>query len=217
MPEPGQNAEGSKGAPAPGAVKPASTPGATAAEAASGQEPVAQAEARPNAAPRKPFNAESLSQRLRPVRATDMPDAPEVGRGSETVSAGVPAGMGTMQQPVLASAPAASAPQTAPAQAASTARASAGDGRVQQAQLISRTAPQYPQLAKLSGATGEVVLSAIIGSDGKVKDVSVVSGSPLLRDAAIAAVKQWVYKPALLNGKPTESDTRIQLNFVKQR
>jgi protein TonB len=119
--------------------------------------------------------------------------------------------------PALASNPAAGAPQTAPAQAASAARTSADGGRVQQAQLISRTDPQYPQLAKLSGAAGVVVLSAIIGTDGNVKDVRVASGSPLLRDAAIAAVKQWVYRPAILNGKPTESETRISLNFVTRR
>jgi protein TonB len=53
--------------------------------------------------------------------------------------------------------------------------------------------------------------------DGKVKNVKVVSGPPLLRNAAIQAVKQWVYKPTLLNGKPIEAETRITLNFVTRR
>jgi protein TonB len=83
--------------------------------------------------------------------------------------------------------------------------------------LISRKDPEYPQLAKQSGAQGEVVLAAMIGVDGKVKNVKVVSGPPLLRNAAIQAVKQWVYKPTLLNGKPIEAETRITLNFVTRR
>jgi protein TonB len=172
---------------------------------------------RPNAAPLKPFNAESLAQRLRPVRATDMPDAPEVGRGNEAVSAPVPVGVSSMPAPVLASAPPAAAPQGTPAQGANTARTNGDGSRVQQAQLISRKDPEYPQLAKQSGAQGEVVLAAMIGVDGKVKNVKVVSGPPLLRNAAIQAVKQWVYKPTLLNGKPIEAETRITLNFVTRR
>jgi TonB family protein len=82
------------------------------------------------------------------------------------------------------------------------------------AQLISRKDPEYPVLAKQSRAQGEVILTATIGVDGKVKDVKVVSGHPLLRNAAVTAVKQWVYKATILNGKPVESETRITLNFV---
>src|SRR5271157_4454821 len=52
------------------------------------------------------------------------------------------------------------------------------------------------------------------GVDGKVKDVKVVSGHPLLRNTAVAAVKTWTYKPTLLDGKPVESESRISLNFV---
>ena len=80
--------------------------------------------------------------------------------------------------------------------------------------MISRKDPAYPPLAKQSGAQGEVILTATIGVDGKVKDVKVVAGHPLLRNAAVAAVKQWVYKPTFLNGKPVESESRISLNFV---
>jgi protein TonB len=145
-----------------------------------------------------------------------MPDAPEVGRGSEAVSAAVVVGMNSMPPPLLPSAspPPAAASQSAPVQAATTARTNAGSGQVQQAQLVSRKNPDYPPLAKQAGAHGEVVLTAVIGVDGKVKDVKVVSGHPLLRNAAVAAVKQWVYKPTTLNGKPVESESRIVLNFV---
>jgi len=218
MPEPGQEAQGSKDAAAPGAAKPASAPSAAGVpDAASGQEPAVPAEVRPNAAPLKRFNAESLSQRLRPVRSADMPDAPEVGRGGEAVSASVPVGVSSMPPPVLGSAPAPAAPQSAPAKSANTAQASLNGGQVQQAKLISRTDPEYPQIAKQSGAQGEVVLIAMIGVDGKVKDVKVESGPPLLRNAAIMAVKKWIYRPTILNGKPIEAETRISLNFVARR
>jgi len=88
---------------------------------------------------------------------------------------------------------------------------------VQQAQLLVRRDPEYPSIAKQAGAQGEVVLTAMIGLDGKVKDVKVVSGHPLLRNAAIAAVKQWVYRPTILNGTPIEAETRISLNFIARR
>jgi protein TonB len=109
------------------------------------------------------------------------------------------------------------APQSAPAKSANTAQASLNGGQVQPAKLISRTDPEYPQIAKQSGAQGEVVLTAMVGLDGKVKDVKVVSGNPLLRNAAIVAVKQWIYRPTLLNGKPIEAETRVSLNFVSRR
>jgi protein TonB len=115
--------------------------------------------------------------------------------------------------PSASSAPAA-ASQGAPVQAATTARTNAGSEQVQQAQLVSRRNPDYPPLAKQAGAHGEVVLMAVIGADGKVKDVKVVQGHPLLRNAAVAAVKQWVYKPTFLNGKAVESESRIVLNFM---
>jgi TonB family protein len=217
MPEPGQ-AQGSKGSPAPGAAKPASATGAAAApDSASAGELPAQAEARPSTTPAKAFNTDSLSQRLRPVRSTDLPDAPEVSRGGEAVSAPVPVAVNSMPSPLLSSAPPASAPQSAPAQTANAARTSGNGGRVQPAQLVFRKDPEYPPIAKQSGAQGQVIVTAIIGVDGKVKDVKVVEGHPLLRNAAVAAVKQWIYKPTLLNGVPVEAETRVSLNFVSRQ
>ena len=57
-------------------------------------------------------------------------------------------------------------------------------------------------------------LSATIGKDGRVKDLSVVKGHPLLVQAALDAVKNWVYKPTLLNGEPVEVSTTIDVNFT---
>jgi protein TonB len=193
--------------------------GVSAPASASGEEATAPAETRSNATPLKPFNTESLSQRLRPVRSTDLPDAPEVGRGGEAVSAAVPVGVTTMPPPLLTSAPPApaAAPQSAAAPVTNTVASGKKGGDVQQAQLVSRKDPEYPPIAKQSGAQGEVLLTAVIGVDGKVKDVKVVQGHPLLRNAAVAAVKQWIYKPTLLNGNPVEAETKITLNFVARR
>ena len=60
---------------------------------------------------------------------------------------------------------------------------------------------------------GMVVLMAVIGTDGSVKDLRVESGLPMLAQAAIDAVKQWRYKPYLLNGEPVAVDTQVIVNF----
>lgn len=79
--------------------------------------------------------------------------------------------------------------------------------------LIHKVMPEYPQAAKAARMQGTVVLGAIIGKDGTVKGLKVVSGPPILAQAAIAAVKEWRYKPYYLNGQPTEVDTTINVNF----
>jgi protein TonB len=219
MPEPGQQAVVSKSAPAEQVpAKPTSAPSVVVApDSSSRPELAAQAEARPTTTPAKKFNTESLSQRVHPVRSTDLPDAPEVGgRGSGVVSAAVPVSVSAMPAPQLTAAPPApvAPPQSTPVRAASTARTNTNGEKVQPAQLISRKDPEYPQIARQSGAQGEVILTATIGLDGRVKNLKVESGHPLLRNAAMAAVKQWVYTPTLLNGKPVESESRISLNFV---
>jgi periplasmic protein TonB len=79
--------------------------------------------------------------------------------------------------------------------------------------LIHKVMPEYPAQAKTAHMQGTVVLAAVIGKDGVVKDVKVVSGPPMLAQSAMAAVKQWRYKPYVLNGQPTEVDTTINVNF----
>jgi TonB family protein len=88
-----------------------------------------------------------------------------------------------------------------------------GSGNIQPA-LISRVEPVYPPLAKQAHVQGTVDLSAIIGKDGHVQDLKVVRGHPLLVQAALDAVNQWVYKPTLMNGEPVEIATDIQVNFA---
>ena len=86
-------------------------------------------------------------------------------------------------------------------------------GNVQQANLIRQVKPPYPPLAKQARIQGTVVLEAVISKQGSVENLRVISGHPLLIQAALDAVKQWKYKPTLLNGEPVEVVTTVTVNF----
>jgi periplasmic protein TonB len=86
--------------------------------------------------------------------------------------------------------------------------------RVAEANLIHDVAPQYPPEAGRARIEGAVVLMAVIGKDGGVQDVQVESGLPILAQAAIDAVRQWRYKPYMIDGEPVEVDSRITINFT---
>ena len=79
--------------------------------------------------------------------------------------------------------------------------------------LVRKVAPVYPPLARQTRVSGTVRLRATIGKDGAVQQLEVLSGHPLLVQSAMDAVKQWRYKPTLLNGAPVEVDTEIDVNF----
>jgi len=83
------------------------------------------------------------------------------------------------------------------------------------ATLTSRVAPTFPAIARHMGIYGAVVMSVTISPSGAVSEVRVLSGESQLREAAISAVKQWRYKPAMLNGQPTESTAEVQVNFTR--
>ena len=80
--------------------------------------------------------------------------------------------------------------------------------------LIRKVNPNYPPLARQARISGTVVLRAVISKEGSIENLSLVSGHPMLAPAAIDAVKQWKYKPYLLNGEPVEVDTEVQVNFT---
>lgn len=80
--------------------------------------------------------------------------------------------------------------------------------------IITQTRPDYPPLARQARIQGNVILHAIINKEGKVAELEVVSGHPLLVQAAMDAVRQWVYKPTLLNGQSVEVDTTITVTFT---
>ena len=79
--------------------------------------------------------------------------------------------------------------------------------------LTYRIEPTYPTVAREARIHGEVVLTALIDKDGNIENLQLVSGHPMLAPAAINAVKQWRYKPYLLNGQPVEVETTITVNF----
>jgi TonB family protein len=86
-------------------------------------------------------------------------------------------------------------------------------GNVAAAKLVKKVQPTYPIAARQGGIQGVVRLHAIIGKDGSVMQLEAISGHPLLVDAALDAVRQWVYQPTLLEGKPVEVDTTIDVIF----
>lgn len=104
-------------------------------------------------------------------------------------------------------------PQLAPAMVAPPGTINVTGGE-QQKKLTNQTPPVYPPLAKQARISGVVHLSAIIGADGAVKSVQVISGHPLLVSAAMEAVKTWTYQPTLMNGMAVPVQTQIDVNFT---
>jgi protein TonB len=84
---------------------------------------------------------------------------------------------------------------------------------VQAGLILQKVQPVYPALARQGRIQGNVQLKAIISADGKIKSLTVVSGHPLLVDAALDAVRHWTYQPTLLNGVPVEVKTEILVRF----
>lgn len=80
-------------------------------------------------------------------------------------------------------------------------------------EAITRVPPQYPDLAREAGVDGTVMVQALVGKDGKVKDVRVVKSIPMLDENAKAAVRQWVFKPALSNNKPVAVWVGVPVKF----
>jgi protein TonB len=84
---------------------------------------------------------------------------------------------------------------------------------VAEGNLVNKVEPQYPQMAKVAHVQGDVVLQALIAKNGSIENLRAVSGHPILIQAAMEAVKQWRYKPYLLNGEPVEVETTITVKF----
>jgi protein TonB len=90
-------------------------------------------------------------------------------------------------------------------------------GDVLSAKLIRRVLPVYPQPARQLRISGIVHLLGIIAKDGTIQRLQVLSGHPLLRQAALDAVSQWVYSPTILNGQPVEVEAPIDVIFTLSR
>ena len=142
---------------------------------------------------------------LRPAETTGEPAAPivDVIPGGSGVGAPVPIDL----RPATRAAP----PE--PTKKSTEKRPLKLSEPVIQAQLISRIEPRYPPLARQLHLSGTVVLHAIIGRDGNINGLEVVSGSPYFVQAALDAVRQWRYRPTLLDGDPVEVETTITVLF----
>jgi periplasmic protein TonB len=82
--------------------------------------------------------------------------------------------------------------------------------------LVRKVEPFYPDIAKNAHVQGQVILKAIINKEGHIQDLQLISGHVLLAPAALNAVKQWLYKPFLLNGDPVEVETTVTVTFQLQ-
>ena len=138
-------------------------------------------------------------------------EAPPPEMSSAGVVGGVPGGvpggqMGGVIGGIISSTPVA-VPKVATPQRV---RVSLG---VSQGLLIKKVQPQYPPLARQARIQGTVLLQAEISKDGTIENLRLISGHPMLAPAAIDAVKQWRYKPYLLNGEPVAVETQVQVVF----
>jgi protein TonB len=123
------------------------------------------------------------------------------------VPGGVPGGqMGGVIGGIISSTPIA-----VPKVAVQRVRVSQG---VTQGLLIRKIQPAYPPLARQARIQGSVLLQAEISKDGSIQNLRLISGHPMLAPAAIEAVKQWKYRPYILNGEPVEVETQITVNFT---
>jgi protein TonB len=100
-----------------------------------------------------------------------------------------------------------------PTEAATPVKAVRIGGKMKAPALLHRVNPEYPELALAARVTALLILEATVGEDGQVRDVTVLRGQPLFDPAAVAAVKQWRYRPLLLNGVPTPFILTVTLKF----
>jgi TonB family protein len=120
---------------------------------------------------------------------------------------------GPLPDPIRESVPTLSPAENAPSPQANPSRIRISSA-VARGLLVQKVNPQYPLDAKYQNVQGVVVMSATIDPEGHVTDLQLISGHPMLAPAAMDAVKQWKYKPFLVNGNPVTVETQIQVNFT---
>src|SRR5229473_5883179 len=149
-----------------------------------------------------------IPQKIQMIKEEEAPPAMASSGVVGGVPGGIPGGqMGGVIGGIISSTPVA-VPKVATPQRV---RVSAG---VTSGLLVRRIQPNYPPLARQARIQGTVVLHAVISKEGSIENLTLVSGHPMLAPAAIDAVKQWKYKPYLLNGEPVEVDTEVMVNFT---
>jgi protein TonB len=142
------------------------------------------------------------------------PEAPSSGGVPGGIPGGLPGGIvgGIIGSVPNVAPPPPPPPPPAPKVEPTPSRIQVG-GQVQAAKILNQVQPEYPKLAASARIGGTVRLKAVISKDGKIEQLSLISGHPLLVDAAMKAVRQWTYQPTVLNGNPVEVDTEIDVHF----
>ena len=164
-----------------------------------------QVQSAPPVLPQRGFTPPSGASRAAAPRIDEPPVNLAASRTAPAIQS-VPL-PGVVSNPVTR--PSAPPPTTAGSQPV----ASEAGSHVQPAQYLSGFKPVFPTAADNARVQGQVVVEAIVGLDGKVKDAKVISGHPLLREAALRAVRSWTFKPATINGIAVEAPTRAEVNF----
>jgi protein TonB len=155
----------------------------------------------------------TIPKEIANIKEEELPP-PSSGSVVGGVPGGVPGGApGGVIGGIIGAVPTAAPPPPMEKKQAAPTRIRVG-GNVQAANLIRKVQPVYPPLAKQARIQGTVRFTAIIGKDGTIQNLQLVTGHPLLVEAARSAVSQWQYKPTLLNGEPVEVVTQIDVNFT---
>jgi periplasmic protein TonB len=150
-----------------------------------------------------------IPREIADVNETEPPPAPEFPGGSGVPGATGSSGSGS-GVPFSIGSSTNSMPTLSPLPAVRPIRIS----HMMEGNLIHRVQPDYPSLARQARIQGTVVLRAIINREGRIENLQVVSGHPMLVPAAIDAVRQWRYRPYVLNDQPVEVETQITVNFL---
>jgi protein TonB len=149
-----------------------------------------------------------IPRKIEMIKEEDAPPPSPSGGVVGGIPGGIPGGqLGGVIGGIIGSTSVAAVPKLEPVKRI---RVSQG---VTQGLLVHRVEPLYPKIALAARITGVVQLKAIIGKDGNIKELQALSGPPLLVPSAIDAVKQWHYKPYLLNGDAVEVETSVTVTF----
>jgi protein TonB len=146
---------------------------------------------------RIPTSIPATSDEGPPSIGTSGPYIPGAGPGSPV---GVPNSFSTSTSPIM---------PVPPRPAASLVRIS----HMSEGDLVHKVLPTYPPLARSARIQGQVVLQAVISKQGVIENLQVLTGHPMLVPAALEAVRQWRYRPYVLNNEPVEVETQITVNF----
>jgi protein TonB len=180
-------------------------------------EPVAKRIVKPKSRPvidrSKLMAPTKIPEKIATIKEEEPPSAPPSGGVVGGVVGGVPGGqpggvVGGVVGSIMPSAPVAPPKPPPPPERVKV------SGGVTAGMLLVKVAPVYPVLARQARISGTVVLQAVIGKNGKIENLHAVSGHPLLIQSAIDAVRQWRYKPYILDGQPVEVDTQVTVNFT---